>query len=617
MTDAGNYDDTSVSVRRDAPHGMPIPPRCHAAESGLRAPSMELINQLVLSGAVLLLVAVLASALSYRIGMPLLLVFLAVGMLAGEDGPGGIAFDHSGFAYLAGSVALAVILLDGGLNTRAESFRASLRPAATLATLGVVITCVVTGFFAAWVLDFSYLQGMLVGAVVGSTDAAAVFALLRAKGLTLKERLAATLEIESGSNDPMAALLTLAFIALISAGRSTPGWETLALLVQQMGLGLIAGLGGGALLVWLTNRLRLERGMYPMMVLAGGLLLYSLTTVLGGSGFLAIYLCGVVVGNRNPREASNILQVHDGLAWLAQIGMFLMLGLLASPHELLANAAAGLAIALVLMLVARPVAVGLCLLPFRFSGREQIFIAWVGLRGAVPIVLALFPLLAGIPEASLILDVAFFVVLISLTVQGWTIPLFARLLQLEVPPAPEPNERHDLEASAESGHAFLGFKLPPNSTLIGQPANALWLPGAARPVAIARGNETLTPEIAGRLLPGDTLYLLAPSADCDTLSELLVAPVAPPHLERRHFYGVFVLHGDASMAALADQYDLPLPAAAAELTLAQFLTLTLRRHPGPGDRVRLGKLEFVVRTVVKGRVTRVGLRIPTHLDRRR
>ena len=220
---------------------------------------MDFSNQLVLAGAVLLL-AILASALSYRIGMPLLLVFLAVGMLAGEDGPGGILFDDSGIAYTVGSVALAIILLDGGLNTRSDSFRAGLRPASVLATVGVLVTCVVTGLFAAWMLGFGLLEGLLVGAVVGSTDAAAVFALLHAKGLALKQRVSATLEIESGSNDPMAALLTIALIELILSGQPTPGWETLVLFVQQM-------------------------GMYPMLVLAGGLALYSLTTVLGGSGF--------------------------------------------------------------------------------------------------------------------------------------------------------------------------------------------------------------------------------------------------------------------------------------------------------------------------------------------
>ena len=575
---------------------------------------MDLINQFVLAGAVLLLLAILGSSLSYRIGMPLLLVFLAVGMLAGEDGPGGIRFDDSGIAYTVGSVALAIILLDGGLNTRTESFRASLKPASVLATLGVLITCVVTGLFAAWVLGFGLLEGMLVGAVVGSTDAAAVFALLHAKGLALKERVSATLEIESGSNDPMAALLTIALIEIILSGQRVPGWDTLRLLVQQMGLGLVAGVGGGWLLVWLTNRLTLERGMYPMLIVAGGLAVYSLTTVLGGSGFLAVYLAGVMIASRQPRESASILQVHNGLSWLAQIGMFLMLGLLATPSDLLRNAPAALAIALVLMFVARPLAVWLCLLPFHFPGREQLFIAWVGLRGAVPIILALFPLLAGIPEAPLILDVAFFVVLISLTVQGWTISPLAKRLRLQVPPAPEPTERYDLIAHPEAKQALLGYRLAPAAPLIGADLQSLRLPGAARAIAVLRAREALTPEAAGKLIPGDTLYVMAPAADTAALSDLLATPAAPAYLEKRQFYGDFVLKGDAPLDLVASQYDLPLPDALAGLTLEQYLTQKLHGRPVLGDRARLGKLEFVVRAVASGRITQVGLRIPTHLD---
>lgn len=574
---------------------------------------MDLINQYVLAGAVLLLTAILGSALSYRIGMPLLLVFLAVGMLAGEDGPGGIVFNDSGIAYTVGSVALAVILLDGGLNTRTESFRASLKPASVLATLGVLVTCVITGAFAAWMLDFGLLEGMLVGAVVGSTDAAAVFALLHAKGLALKERVAATLEIESGSNDPMAALLTIALIELILAGERVPGFETLLLLLKQMGLGLAAGLGGGWLLVWLVNRLPLERGMYPMLTLAGGLLIYSLTTVLGGSGFLAIYLCGVMVSNRNPRESANILQVHNGMSWLAQIGMFLMLGLLATPRDLAAHAPAALAIALVLMFLARPLAVWLCLLPFHFPWREQVFISWVGLRAAVPIILSLFPLLAGIPEAPLILDVAFFVVIISLTVQGWSIPTLARRLRLQVPPAPEPAERHELAAGQASGHVFLGYPLTENAQPVGREASELRLPGDARLVTVLRAGEALPPEAAGKLAAGDMLYLLARDADSVALGDMLTAPAAPAYLEKRQFYGDFTLRGDAKMESVAAQYWLPLPPEMAGKTLEEFLVANLREKPVAGDRVRLGKLEFVVRAIAAGRITQVGLRIPTHL----
>ena len=350
-----------------------------------------------------------------------------------------------------------------------------------------------------------------------------------------------------------------------------------------------------------------------MLVLAGGLALYSLTTVLGGSGFLAVYLAGVVVGNSAPRESTNILQVHNGLVWLAQIAMFLMLGLLASPSSLLEHAPAALAIALVLMFVARPLAVALCLLPFHFPWREKVFIAWVGLRGAVPIILALFPLLAGIPEAELILDVAFFVVLISLTLQGWTIPALARRLRLQVPPAPPPTERLDLASAPAGGHAFFGYRLAADGPFIGRPASALRLPGQARLVTVLRNGLALIPEEAGDLATGDTLYILANEADNATLGDLLVVPRAPAYLEKRQFYGDFVLRGDSIMASVAAQYGLPLPAEMADMTLETFLTGKLPGTPVVGDRVRLGKLEFVVRAIVDGRIKQVGLRIPTHL----
>ena len=366
-------------------------------------------------------------------------------------------------------------------------------------------------------------------------------------------------------------------------------------------------------LVRLVNHLPLERGMYPMLVLAGGLALYSFTTVLGGSGFLAVYLAGVVVGNSSPRESTNIQQVHNGLVWLAQIAMFLMLGLLASPSDLLEHAPSALAIALVLMFVARPLAVALCLLPFHFPWREQVFIAWVGLRGAVPIILALFPLLAGIPEAELILDVAFFVVLISLTVQGWTIPALARRLRLEVPPAPTPTERFDLASAPAGGHAFFGYRVKADGQFTGRPAGALRLPGEARLLTVLRDGVALVPEAAGELAAGDTLYVLANEADSAALGDLLATPRAPAYLDKRQFYGDFILNGESIMANVAAQYGLPLPPEMSDLTLEAFIVRKLPGVPVVGDRVRLGKLEFVVRAIVDGRIRQVGLRIPTHL----
>lgn len=402
---------------------------------------MDYWNLAILVGALILLISIVASDISSRLGAPLLFVFLLLGMLAGEEGPGGIRFDDVETAYMIGTLALAVIIFDGGMRTRRETFRVALWPAVSLATLGVVITAVLVGVFAAWILKLHWLQGLLIGAIVGSTDAAAVFSLLRNAGLSLKERVAATLEIESASNDPMAIFLTVTVIGLLAAGHSGFDAAVLLSLLQQFGIGAALGLGGGRALVWLINRLTLASGLYPLLAIAGGLIIFAATAQIGGSGFLAIFMAGLVLGNSKLHSAQNILRVHDGLAWLSQIVMFVILGLLATPSDLISVAGPALAIAAFLMLVARPVAVMVGLLPFRLPWREQLFISWVGLRGAVPVVLALFPLIYGTEHARLYFNVAFFIVLVSLLLQGWTIAVTARWLRLEVPPAIEPLQR--------------------------------------------------------------------------------------------------------------------------------------------------------------------------------
>jgi potassium/hydrogen antiporter len=402
--------------------------------------SLDFLSLPLLAGASLVFISVLAGVLSARIGFSFLLVFLLVGSLAGEDGPGGFAFDDFRLSFWVGNVALAVILLDGGLRTHINTFRTGLRPSLLLATLGVMLCTAITGAAAHWLLDLSWPLALLVGAIVGSTDAAAVFSLLKSSGVRLNERVAATLEIESGMNDPMAVYLTLTFIAIAlvaTGGGAMSVGEVLLSLLQQFGWGTLLGLGCGWALAELLKRVGRSvdggGGIRALLVVSGGLAVFAFTTWFGGSGFLAVYIMGVVVGNRARRQVRASLSAMDGYAWLSQAGMFLLLGLLVTPSELLRTLWPALGVSLVLMAVARPVSVWLCLAPLRFNPREIAFISWVGLRGAVPIVLAVFPVMAGLAGAQTFFNVAFVVVLTSLLLQGSTIAWSAKRLGVVLP----------------------------------------------------------------------------------------------------------------------------------------------------------------------------------------
>jgi potassium/hydrogen antiporter len=569
---------------------------------------LSLTDQIILLGGVLLLLSIFASAISQRLGMPLLLVFLILGMLAGEDGPGGIMFDDIQAAHLVGSLALAIILLDGGLRTEVASFRVGLRPAVGLATLGVVLTAAITGLVAHYVFVLTWLEALLLGAIVGSTDAAAVFSLLHSRGLELKQRVAATLEIESGSNDPMAIFLTIVLVEALAAGHTTLTWDVGRMFVLQMGLGAVMGLAGGRLVAALINRMDLTSGLYPLLALAGGLFVYGATSAAGGSGFLAIYLAGLVLGNRRMQAMHNIRRFHDGMAWLSQIGMFLMLGLLVTPSELIDVAPQGLLIAAVLMFLARPLTVWVCLLPFRFAWREQLYIAWVGLRGAVPIILALFPLLAGLDHADTFFNVAFFVVLVSLVVQGWSVAPAARLLGLEVPPSTDVVQRVELDIPGQAEYELVGYKLATDSPAVGRPAQNLPMPSGAAVAAVIRRGQLLPVHEVSHLEENDYLYIFAMPRALSGLDRLLVAVHAPARLAEHRFFGEFALNADAMVGDLATFYGFPVPPEQAAQTVGELIRAKFKR-PVVGDRVSIASVEFVVREMEGERIKRVGLKL--------
>lgn len=570
---------------------------------------MEFFNELIFYGALLIALSILASAFSSRFGAPILLVFLFLGMLAGEDGPGGVKFNNFELSYLASTLALAVILFDGGMRTSADSFRVALRPAVSLATLGVVITAVVTGAFATWLFDLHWMQGLLIGSIVGSTDAAAVFALFRARGVELQQRVRATLEVESGSNDPMAVFMVIVLVEALAAGHTMLSPAVALEFVKQMALGAVGGLVAGRLLTWLINHLSLESGLYPLLAVTGGVATYGAVTVAGGSGFLAIYLAGVILGNSPLQASQNILRVNDGLAWLAQIMMFLLLGLLVTPSEFPPFAVPGLLMALGLMLVARPVSVWISLLPFRLSWREQLFISWVGLRGAVPIILATFPLLAGLDHGMVYFNAAFIVVLMSLMLQGWTIAPLARALRLEVPPTGKPLQQIDLDIPGQFNHDLLGYRLEGDSIAAGKLPAQLPLPREVGIAAVIRGTQVMNLETLGPLQAGDYLYVLAVPEHVVALNRLFGVSPGLARLDAHRFFGDFVLNGDARVADIEAVYGIDFPDHEPEEVLAGFLARKFRGAPVVGDRLRVGGVELVVREVEKGLVTRVGLKL--------
>jgi cell volume regulation protein A len=566
--------------------------------------ALDAVSIAILLGALLVLTGILSSLIAMRFGAPLLFVFLVVGMLAGESGPGGIRFDDVYSTYIVGSVALALILFDGGLRTRFAAFRSVLGPAVMLATLGVLITAALTAPVAKFLLGLSWIEAMLVGAVVASTDAAAVFFLLHARGLRLRPRVAATLEVESGSNDPFAVFLTILLVQFLLIGDET--WQHVAFgLAREALVGALFGVLGGRAIVAVLNHLGLPQGLHAPFVTTSALVVFGLTSAAHGSGFLAVYLAGLVVGNRATRAHNTVVAFLDAVTWLAQIAMFVLLGLLVVPSRLFDNMLAALAVAATLMLVARPVAVFLCLAPFRFPWREKTFISWVGLRGAVGIFLASIPLLVELPLAELYFDIAFVVVLTSLLIQGWSIAKAAHLLDIAFPRHDHMPRRVELDLPGQLEQEIVGYPVAANSPYLRRGL----LPAWARPTLIVREQKILSPSEADPVRPGDYVYLLAPPEKAQALDRFFVdAP--PPARPDPRLLGDFFVTGEHTLGELATIYGLPIAPEEAGVTLADYFAEHDRRVARPGDTLHLGEIALVAHQVTEGgRVVSVGLRL--------
>lgn len=566
---------------------------------------MEAFYIILLVGTVLVLTAAFSSLLAFRFGAPLLLIFLSIGLLAGVDGLG-IRFENYSFTFMLGSLALAIVLFDSGFSTPVHSFRIAAIPSLTLASVGVLITSAVFACGASLLLGFSWLEGLLLGSIVASTDAAAVFFLLRIGGINIRDKVRSTLEVESGTNDPMAIFLTVALSELVATGQGFSGlnFSFLLLFVEEMGLGVLFGILGGMMIVWVLNRFTSDRGLAPIFVLALALLVFSFTGTMGGSGFLAVYVAGIYAGNKRLFAKQQIVRFNEGLTWLAQIIMFLVLGLLATPSQFPVILLPAIGLALFLIFVARPIAVWLSLLPYDYTQQEIGFVAWVGLRGAVSILLAIMPILSGVENGALFFNTTFIIVLVSLLLQGWTIRPVAQYLGLIIPPRIGAVDKVELDLPGKATHELVSYRVMKDSpVLLGER-----IPRWAMPSLVIRDGRSMRYQYAGRLREGDQVYLFV-TPNYIRLLDRLFASRVPVDEDDADFFGAFAISPSRPAKELDAAYGPGLLAASEQaMTVGELITHRLNGHADYADRMRFGSIVLIVReTDELGHIKSIGI----------
>ena len=556
---------------------------------------------------ILLTFAILASRLSSFFGTPLLLLFLAIGMLTGEDGIIlHIHYTDYNSAFFIANMMLAIILLDGGLRTSFQTMKTVASESTLLATIGVVLTSGITGAITYLILDVSMIQALLLGCIVGSTDAAAVFSLLgKDKNVTLKSNVSSTLQIESATNDPMAILLTTTMIAFASM-KATSLTDALIFFVKQFGFGILLGVLFGFVTRFIVGLISLGVGLYSIFVIGLGLIGFAITAYVGGSGFLAIFIIGMCVGNQKTRPVSYILPVSEGFTWLAQITLFLLLGLLVSPHEMVNYTYQGVVVAIVITLIARPVAVFLCMKPFfrAYSNKDLLFMSWVGLRGSVPIVLAIYPVFEQLENPQLYFNVAFVVVIVSLLFQGSLILPVSKLLKVYAPSVVTPLTKSDVGIMLSNDYELLNYRIKEDS-FDNAPLRTIPFPKGTTIAAVFRDGKMIKCHGDTTIKKEDIISMIGTDADETLLSSLFSHTLKP----KKHptYHGDKIYSASTPMVDLAQQFDFELTTYEKTLTLGDLMSYHIGGYPQPGDTVNLIKVSLVVVDLEGDKIRRAGL----------